>query len=96
MFADTDAIRAMGSANSAHAADLAGVAAVLSTVPLAGSALGPVGAKFVAALAEAAADGSRAVSALGESLAASHRTASAAAAAYDDADHGAGALITGL
>ena len=54
MFADTDAIRALGAANSAHAADLAAIAATLSSLPGgdAGSMLGPVGARFLAALAE--------------------------------------------
>ena len=36
MFADTDAIRALGSANSAHADDLADIAATLSSLPVAG------------------------------------------------------------
>jgi hypothetical protein len=42
MFADTDAIRALGAANSAQAADLAAVAAALSSVPgpAAGAMLG--------------------------------------------------------
>ena len=66
MLADTDAIRALGSANSTHAADLAEVAATLSSLPVpAASPLGPIGARFMSALAEAAAEGSRAVTALG-------------------------------
>ena len=96
MFADTDAIRTLGSANSAHAADLANVAATLSSLPVAAGAsmFGPVGARFLTALAEAAADGSRAVAALSDRLSASGTTAHAAALAYDDADHGAGTRIT--
>jgi len=96
MFADTDAIRALGSANSAHADDLADIAATLSSLPVAvaGSTLGPVGARFLSALAEAAGEGSRAVLALSDRLSGAHTTAYAAAAAYEDADRGAGARIT--
>jgi hypothetical protein len=98
MFADTDAIRALGSANSTHAADLASIAAGLSSLPAASavSTLGPVGARFLSALAEAIADGSRAVAALSDRLAASNTTAYAAAAAYDDADLGSGTRIAGV
>ncbi|MDT5015004.1 MAG: hypothetical protein QOD39_1164, partial [Mycobacterium sp.] len=85
--ADTEAIRALGTANAALADDLANVARILSSMP-ADSALGPVGDRFMSALAGAAVDGSRAVSTLGESLAASGSTAHTAAAAYDQADHG--------
>jgi len=96
MFADTDAIRALGSVNSAQAADLADVAATLSSLPVAATApmLGPVGTGFLTALAEAVADGSRAAAALSEHLSASGMTARSAALAYDDADHGAGRRIT--
>lgn len=94
MLADTDAIRALGSANSTHAADLAEVAATLSSLPVpATSPLGPIGARFMSALAEAAAEGSRAVTALGSRLSASGPTAYAAAAAYDEADYGAGSRV---
>ena len=95
MFADTDAIRALGSANAMHAADLASIAAALSLLPVASatSTLGPVGARFVSALAEAVADGSRAVAALSDRLAASNTTAYAAAVAYDDTDRGAGSRV---
>jgi hypothetical protein len=96
MFADTDAIRALGSANSGHADDLADIAATLSSLPVAtaGSPLGPVAAQFLSALADAADAGSRAVLALSDRLAEAQATAYAAAVAYDDADHGAGARIT--
>jgi hypothetical protein len=96
MFADTDAIRALGSANSAHAADLSAVAAALSSLPVASMALGPVGARFVSALAEATAEGSRAVTALADRLSASHATAYAAAALYEKADDGAGSRVAGI
>ncbi len=95
MFADTDAIRALGSAHSIHADDLADIAATLSSLPIAaaGGSLGPVGARFVSALAEAAADGSRAVATLSEHLWVSNATAYAVASAYDTTDSGAGARI---
>ncbi|MFI5509502.1 hypothetical protein ACIA48_18710 [Mycobacterium sp. NPDC051804] len=95
MFADTDAIRALGSANSAHADDLAAIAAALSSLPLsaAGSSLGPVGAGFLSALTEAVADGSRAVAALSERLWMSDDTAYAVASAYDSADGEASSRI---
>ncbi|MGZ5363543.1 MAG: hypothetical protein ACXWZR_05565 [Mycobacterium sp.] len=95
MFADTDAIRALGSANSIRADDLAEIAATLLSLPAAAaeSSLGPVGARFLSALAEAAADGSRAVAALSEHLWVSNATAYAVASAYDTTDSGAGARI---
>ena len=95
MFADTDAIRALGSAHSINAEGLADIAATLSLLPIAaaGSSLGPVGARFVSALAEAAADGSRAVAALSENLWVSNATAYAVASAYDTSDGSAGARI---
>jgi hypothetical protein len=98
MFADTDAIRTFGAANSAQAADLAAVAATLSSLPgaAADSLLGPVGTRFLAALADATADASRAVAALGERLTAGHLTAHASAAAYENADHRLGAAVSRL
>jgi hypothetical protein len=96
MFADTDAIRAFGAANSAHAAELGAVAAALSSMPGAGAGtmLGPVGTRFLAALADAVAHESRAVAALSDRLAAGHRTALASAAAYENADHQLGAAVS--
>jgi hypothetical protein len=94
MFADTDAIRALGSATTAHAAALTDVAAVLASLPP--PDLGPIGERFTAALAQAAADGARTLAALSDRLASSGHTAHAAAAAYDAADGGAGARIAGI
>jgi hypothetical protein len=96
MFADTDAIRAFGAANSAQAADLAAVAAALSSMPdaAASSMLGPIGSGFLAALADAVAHESRAVAALSDRLAAGQLTAVASAAAYENADHQLGAAIS--
>jgi hypothetical protein len=98
MFADTDAIRAFGAANTAQAADLAAVAAALSSMPdtAASSMLGPVGARFVEALADAATDASRAVAALGDSLSTASTTAHASASGYDAADRRAGAAVFGV
>ena len=95
MFADTDAIRALGSAHRVHADDLVDIHATFSSLPIAaaGSSLGPVGARFLSALAEAAADGSRAVAALSEHLWTSNARAYAVASAYDTTDSGAGARI---
>jgi hypothetical protein len=98
MFADTDAIRAFGAANSAHAADLAAVAAALSSMPgaAANSMLGPVGTRFLAALADATTGALHAVTAQRERLAAGCLTAHASAAAYEDADHRLGAAVSRL
>ena len=98
MLADTDAIRALGSANSVHAADLAAVASTLSSLPdpATASMFGPVGTRFLAALADAAASEARAVAALRDSVAAACATARASATGYDDADQRVGGLIAGL
>ena len=90
MFADTDAIRALGSANSAHADDLAAIAATLSSLPVAtaGSPLGPVAARFLSALADAADPRVRGQSRIERSRCVEvQATAYATAAAYDEADH---------
>jgi hypothetical protein len=65
-------------------------------IPAAGSSLGPVGAGFLSALAEAVADESRAVAALSEHLWTSDTTAFAVASAYDAADSGASTRIAGV
>jgi hypothetical protein len=98
MFADTDAIRAFGAASSAQAADLVAVAATLSSMPgsAAGSMLGPVGTRFLAALADATTDASRAVAALGDRAAAGCDTARASAGAYEEVDVHGGRLIAGV
>jgi hypothetical protein len=95
MFADTNAIRALGSAHAVEAADLAAIAARLAALPTGASLLGPVGARFMAALSDAAADASRAVAALSDSVSASATTAQSSATAYEAADHRLGASLTG-
>ena len=89
MLVDTDAIRAFGAACSAQAADLSAVAAALTSMPGpdAAAMLGPVGTRFLAALADAATEASRAIAALSERLAAGCSTAQASAVAYENADH---------
>jgi type II secretory pathway component PulK len=97
MFADTDAIRAFGAVNSAQAVDLSALVTALTSLPAASApSMGPVGTRFLAALADAATDASRAVAALSDRLEAGHRTAGASAAAYDNADHHLGGAISRL
>lgn len=98
MFADTDAIRALGSANATHADDLAAIATALSSLPIAaaGPSFGPVGTGFLTALTAAVADGSRAVAALSEHLWRSDATADAVAFAYDSTDSAASRRIAGV
>jgi cell wall-associated NlpC family hydrolase len=83
MFADTDPIRAFGAANSAQAADLGAVAAALSSMPghAAGAMLGPVGTRFLAALADAVVQGPCAVATLSDRMEAGHLTTYASAGA---------------
>jgi hypothetical protein len=92
MFADTDAVRALGAAHRVNAADLSAIAATLSSLPTAAIAavMGPVGARFVTALAEAAARESHAVAALSDTVLAAGGTARSSAAAYDAVDHRVG------
>jgi hypothetical protein len=96
MFADTHAVRAFGSANSSHAADLTAVAATLSSTPdaAADAMLGPVAARFLAAFSGASTEASRAVAALADQLAVGCRTAHAAATAYETADEHTGTQVS--
>jgi hypothetical protein len=98
MFADTDAIRAFGAANSTQASDLSAVVAALASFPAdaASSMLGPVGTRFLAALADATTDASQALAALGDRLEAGHLTARASAAAYENADNQLGGAVSRL
>ena len=96
MFADTDAIRALGAVNAAHADDLTAIADALGSLPVAsGSALGPVGSRFLSALSEAAAHGARSVTVISNRLTLSGETVKAVASAYDSADSHTGARIAG-
>jgi hypothetical protein len=96
VLADITVIRALGAAHSHQAADLAAVAATLRSAAPSSCAevFGPVGARFVAALAEAVARESRAVAQLAERIAVAGHTADATAAAYGGSEHRAGQAIT--
>lgn len=94
MHADTDVIRALAAANSAHADELAAIASKLTAAPTPSAAFGPVGEPFLAALAEAVALEARAVSALQGQASATGETAYLTALAYDDADGRAGARVS--
>lgn len=93
--ADTDLLRAYGSASSAHAADLQTAAARLSALSAPASMFGPVGARFLAALTRAVEGEARAVTDLRDSLAAARLAAHASAQSYESADVSAGTRLTG-
>lgn len=98
--ADTDLIRACGSASAGHAADLQAVAArwtALGTESASASTsmLGPVGARFEAALVRAAEREARRVTELSASLSGARDAAWSAAQAYTSTDEDAGNRITG-
>jgi Excreted virulence factor EspC, type VII ESX diderm len=91
MFVDTNAILALGSGCSTNADDLSTTAAELKSLPGTGAvaALGPIGAGFLAALADAVTTEARAIVGLSEELASGRSVTGVAAEAYDDADrHG--------
>ncbi|MGV0813153.1 hypothetical protein ABQF34_14425 [Mycolicibacterium boenickei] len=91
--ADLAAIRALGDALAAHAADLDAVAAALRSMPSPAAALGPVGERFVAAFTAAVGDHSDAVAALGARAGAGVVSASATSADYDAAGQRAAQLL---
>jgi len=95
MFVDTNAICALGTDCSAHADDLSTAAAALKSLPGAGAAaaFGPVGARFLAALADAVAIEMRAVLALGDDLASAHSVTVGVAQTYSDADRRGSQLL---
>ena len=95
MLVDTDAIRALGTACSAQAADLSVAATALASLPGPDviAAFGSVGAGFVAALDDAAAAHARAITALSADVASAHPVSAAVADAYADADRRSGRLL---
>ena len=95
MFVDTNAICALGTDCSAHADDLSSAAAVLKSLPGAGAAIafGPIGAGFLAALADAVATEMQAVLALGDDLASAQSVTGVVAQAYSDADRRGSQLL---
>ncbi|WP_234897672.1 type VII secretion target [Mycolicibacterium vanbaalenii] len=96
MSADTEFIRAYGSASAGHAADLQAVVARLTALDAGAAAgLGPVGARFQAALARAIDREAGTITDLGTAVAAAHPVAQATAQAYESADDAAGARLAG-
>jgi hypothetical protein len=98
VLADTAVIRALAAAQSRQAADLDAVAAMLRSAagPGCTAALGPVGARFLAALTEALARESGVASQLSERVAVAGRTAEATAAAYGGTELRVGHSITAV
>lgn len=91
MIVDTDAIRTLGTNCSTQADDLCTAAAALKSLPGpdAAAAFGPVGAGFLATLADAITVEARTITALSENLASAHPVSGVVADAYADADrHG--------
>ncbi|OBK71143.1 hypothetical protein [Mycobacterium sp. 1274761.0] len=88
MLVDTHAIHTLGADCSNHSDDLSVAATTLSSLPGAGAAtaFGPVGAAFLAVLADAVMVEARAVAALSEDLASAHGKSGALADAYAAAD----------
>ncbi len=95
MLVDTDAIRALGTACSNQAADLSAAAAALKDLPGpdAIAAFGPVGARFVAALDDAATAYAQTITALSADVASAHPVSAAVADAYADADQRGSRLL---
>jgi len=94
MYADTDAIRALGAVNAAHADTLTPIADALRSLPsAAGSSLGPVASRFLSALAAAATEGARELTVICHQMTWSGETAKGIASEYDSVDSGAGTRI---
>lgn len=95
MFVDTHAVHTVGRAGATHATELSAIATGLASVPAtaAPEMFGPVAARFLAALAEAAADTARAVTALGDGLTAASDASTGAALAYDEVERRSTARI---
>lgn len=92
---DTESVRTLARAYTAQREELTAVAAALAAVPLraADSALGAVGARFLAALSDAVAAQARDAAALAERVGGGAVTAGRSAAAYDAAAERAAALL---
>ncbi len=95
MLVDTNAIRALGTDCSARADELSTATAALTRVPGpdAAAALGYVGERFLAVLADAVAVEARAVAVLSETLASAQSVSGAVAGAYADADRHGSSLL---
>ncbi|MGE2737682.1 type VII secretion target [Mycolicibacterium vaccae] len=94
---ETEVVRRYGSASSGHAVDLHDVARRLSAVGAGAAAMfGPVGAGFLATLAQAATGEAAAVGALSGTLAGARAAAHGAAAAYETVDADTGVRVAGF
>lgn len=95
MLVDTNALHALGSHCSKQADDLSTARAALSALPGADAvaAFGPIGARFLATLADAIAAEARTIAVLGEELASARSRTEAAADAYTDADRRGSRLL---
>lgn len=91
--ADMAAIRALGDALNAHAADLSAVAAALRSMPSPAAALGPIGKRFITAFTEAVCAHSDAVASLGARTDAGAVSAGKSAAGYDAVGQRAAQLL---
>lgn len=91
--ADMAAIHALGGAFDAHAADLDAVAATLRSMPSPGGALGPIGERFLTALAAAVSAHIDAVAALGARAGAGAVSAGVTAAGFSAVGQRAAALL---
>ena len=95
MLVETNAIRALGKDCSSQADVLSTAATALTSLlgPDTAAAFGPVGARFLATLADAATAEARAVTALVDKLANARSVSGVVADAYDDADHRGSRLL---
>jgi hypothetical protein len=97
VLADTAVIRALGAAQCRQAADLDALAATLrAAAPTCTEALGPVGARFLAALTEAIDREAGLLAELSATVGAAGHTAAATAAAYAGADDQVGHSINAI
>lgn len=91
--ADMAAIRALGDALDAHAADLAAVADALRSMPSPEAALGPIGERFAAVFADSVSAHSDAVATLSARTGAGAVSAGNTATGYDAAGQRAAQLL---
>lgn len=95
MQVDTDAVRAFGLTHAAAGGDVGAVAAAMASFPVeaAAVALGPVGARFVAALSEVTSTLAADVSVVAEAMAHFDSGARAAAVGFAEMDDDAGVRL---
>jgi hypothetical protein len=93
LHADMAAVRSLGGAFDAHAAELGAVAAALRSVPSSESALGPIGERFMTALHAAIGTHIDAVTAASVRVGAGAVNAGANASSYDVAGQQAAARL---